>query len=112
MGSPLQLHERFAHTVTASKFDRTKIPFLSLHTQLPYSCGKSLTSSFKRTNVAQRNMSSNGGQPGKGRGPVSWTMLGVVGVAAAAAVAYYRVERERRLEKALGTIVSVKLYLC
>ena len=45
-------------------------------------------------------------EPGKGRGPVSWTMLGVVGVAAAAAVAYYRVERERRLEKALGTIVS------
>lgn len=33
-------------------------------------------------------------------------MLGIVGVAAAAAVSYYRVERERRLEKAMGTIVS------
>ena len=55
-----------------------------------------------------RSMSSAGpaGDPVRGKGPISWTMLGVVGVAAAAAVAYYRVERERRLEKALGQIVS------
>jgi len=41
-----------------------------------------------------------------GRGPVSWTMFGIVGVAAAAAVSYYSIERERRMEEALGKIVT------
>jgi len=40
------------------------------------------------------------------RGPVSWPSLFFVGVAAASAVAYYKIERERRLEKAMGKIVS------
>lgn len=40
------------------------------------------------------------------RGPVSWTSLFVVAVAAASAVAYYQVERERRMEEAMGKIVS------
>jgi len=40
------------------------------------------------------------------RGPVSWPSLFLVGVAAATAVAYYRVERERRLEEAMGKVVS------
>ncbi|GFH47998.1 hypothetical protein CTEN210_04474 [Chaetoceros tenuissimus] len=40
------------------------------------------------------------------RGPVSWTALGLVTVAAASAVSYYQIERERRLEQALGKIVS------
>jgi len=40
------------------------------------------------------------------RGPVSWRSLFLVGVTAASAVAYYQVERERRLEEAMGKIVS------
>mmetsp|Transcript_5097 Transcript_5097/g.8947 ORF Transcript_5097/g.8947 Transcript_5097/m.8947 type:complete len:315 (-) Transcript_5097:352-1296(-) len=40
------------------------------------------------------------------RGPVSWPALGLVAVAAASAVAYYKIERERRLENAMGKIVS------
>lgn len=42
----------------------------------------------------------------KDRGPVSWTSLFLVSVAAASAVAYYRIERERRLERAMGKVVS------
>lgn len=41
-----------------------------------------------------------------GRGPVSWPALGLVAVTAASLVAYYRIERERRLEEAMGKIVS------
>jgi len=40
------------------------------------------------------------------RGPVSWAGLGLVAVAAASAVSYYKIERERRLENAMGKIVS------
>jgi len=40
------------------------------------------------------------------RGPVTWPALGLVAVAAASAVGYYRIERERRLEQAMGKIVS------
>jgi len=50
-----------------------------------------------------KRFSSNGPQ---GRGPVSWTVLGMVGVLGAAAVSYYRIERERRMEEALGKVVS------
>lgn len=42
----------------------------------------------------------------KDRGPVSWPSLFLVAVAAASAVAYYRIERERRLERHMGKIVS------
>lgn len=41
------------------------------------------------------------------RGPVSWASLGLVAVVAASAVSYYQIERERRLEEAMGKIVSV-----
>jgi len=40
------------------------------------------------------------------RGPVSWASLGLVAVAAATAVGYYQIERERRLESAMGKITS------
>jgi len=40
------------------------------------------------------------------RGPVSWASLGLVAVAAASAVSYYQIERERRMENAMGKIVS------
>mmetsp|Transcript_51693 Transcript_51693/g.62280 ORF Transcript_51693/g.62280 Transcript_51693/m.62280 type:complete len:302 (-) Transcript_51693:244-1149(-) len=43
---------------------------------------------------------------GVGRGPVSWVNLGLIGVASAAAVAYYRIQRERRIEEAMGKIVT------
>jgi hypothetical protein len=46
------------------------------------------------------------------RGPVTWPALGLVAIAAASAVAYYKIERERRLENAMGKIVSLGLYLC
>ena len=39
-------------------------------------------------------------------GPVTWPALGLVAIAAASAVAYYKIERERRLENAMGKIVS------
>ena len=45
-------------------------------------------------------------QMSKTRTPVTWTSLFLVGVAAASVVAYYRIERERRLEQAMGKIVS------
>jgi hypothetical protein len=40
------------------------------------------------------------------RGPVSWPSLFLVTVAAASAVAFYSIERERRLEQAMGQVVS------
>jgi len=40
------------------------------------------------------------------RGPVTWPALGLVAIVAGSAVAYYRIERERRLENAMGKIVS------
>lgn len=40
------------------------------------------------------------------RTPVTWTSLFIATITAAAAVAYYRIERERRLEEHLGRIVS------
>ena len=42
----------------------------------------------------------------KDRGPVSWPSLFLVGIAAASVVAYYNIERERRLESAMGRVVS------
>ena len=42
----------------------------------------------------------------KDRGPVSWTSLFLVGIAASSIVAYYNIERERRLESAMGRVVS------
>lgn len=40
------------------------------------------------------------------RGPVTWPALALVAIAAASAVSYYKIERERRLENAMGKIVS------
>jgi hypothetical protein len=40
------------------------------------------------------------------RGPVSWAALFLVAVASATAVGYYKIERERRLERAMGKVVS------
>ena len=43
------------------------------------------------------------------RGPVTWPALGLVAIVAGSAVAYYRIERERRLENAMGKIVRALL---
>lgn len=40
------------------------------------------------------------------RGPVSWMSLFLVGVAAASVTAYYKLERERRMEQAMRKVVS------
>lgn len=37
---------------------------------------------------------------------MTWPALGLVAIVAGSAVAYYRIERERRLENAMGKIVS------
>ena len=42
----------------------------------------------------------------KDRGPVSWPSLFLVAIAASSLVAYYNIERERRLESAMGRVVS------
>jgi hypothetical protein len=42
----------------------------------------------------------------RNRGPVSWAAFGLVAVASASAVGYFQVERERRLERAMGKVVS------
>merc|ERR1740129_764741 len=55
--------------------------------------------------TTKRRLSSSTNSPA-GRGPISWAMFGLVGVTAAAAVSYYSIERERRMEEALGKIVT------
>jgi len=42
----------------------------------------------------------------RNRGPISWAAFGLVAVASASAVGYYQVERERRIEKAMGKVVT------
>mmetsp|Transcript_7906 Transcript_7906/g.22813 ORF Transcript_7906/g.22813 Transcript_7906/m.22813 type:complete len:305 (-) Transcript_7906:54-968(-) len=42
----------------------------------------------------------------KDRGPVSWPSLLMVGIVSACMVGYYNIERERRLESAMGRVVS------
>jgi len=55
---------------------------------------------------SRRGFSTEPGSGPKGRGPVSWVGLGLAGVAAASAVSYFSIMRERRLEEAMGKIVS------
>mmetsp|Transcript_40885 Transcript_40885/g.49775 ORF Transcript_40885/g.49775 Transcript_40885/m.49775 type:complete len:261 (+) Transcript_40885:128-910(+) len=56
---------------------------------------------------SRRGFSTEPGSGPKGRGPVSWVGLGLAGVAAASAVSYFSIMRERRLEEAMGKIVSI-----
>lgn len=60
-------------------------------------------------NAKTQGIGSVAAQPGvyiKDRGPVSWPSLFLVGIAAASCVAYYNIERERRLETMMGRVVS------
>ena len=70
------------------------------------------TRQASRATCLVRNRLFSSGPPPKAtgfaanRGPVSWPSLFLVAVTAASAVAYFQVERERRLEQAMGKIVS------
>ena len=67
-----------------------------------------------KPNYAKATTAGTGRAPGstsaeefsRNRGPVSWAALGLVAVASASAVGYFQVERERRLERAMGKVVS------
>ena len=65
--------------------------------------GRSIPKS--RSQIAKEAAHAYIGRSSK-RGPVSWPLLGLAAVAAATGVSYYTIERERRLEKAMGTVVS------
>eukprot|EP00546_Thalassionema_frauenfeldii_P014830 CAMPEP_0178908386 /NCGR_PEP_ID=MMETSP0786-20121207/7895_1 /TAXON_ID=186022 /ORGANISM="Thalassionema frauenfeldii, Strain CCMP 1798" /LENGTH=314 /DNA_ID=CAMNT_0020580285 /DNA_START=97 /DNA_END=1041 /DNA_ORIENTATION=+ len=53
-----------------------------------------------------RPANSAGEEFSRHRGPVSWAAFGLIAVASASAVGYFQVERERRLERAMGKVVS------
>ena len=73
--------------------------------------GAAVASSLKnaKTSAGTGDPDGLGGDAQSGfsmRGPVTWPALGLIAVAAASAVSYYKIERERRLENAMGKIVS------
>ena len=59
-----------------------------------------------KTRAGSGKVDTTGAPYIKNRGPVSWPSLFLVGIAAASVVAYYNIERERRLESAMGRVVS------
>merc|ERR1719221_453475 len=63
-------------------------------------------SSLKHTKTTAGSGAGSAGGGFSIRGPVTWPALGLVAIVAASAVAYYKIERERRLENAMGKIVS------
>jgi len=76
----------------------------------PSNIGAAAPSSIKHAKTSAGTGDPEGlGGTGTGfstRGPVTWPALGLVAIAAASAVAYYKIERERRLENAMGKVVS------
>jgi hypothetical protein len=68
----------------------------------PATSAKAATSSGKKPPTAASTLWSRT----RDRGPVTWASLFLVGVAAASATAYFSIERERRLEAAMGKVVS------
>lgn len=70
---------------------------------------KAQAKAFASPAAAAAAASSSLYQRTKDRGPVSWTSLFLVTVAAASAVGYYSIEREKRLERAMGQVVSSEL---
>ena len=61
---------------------------------------------YAKTTAGTGDPEGSGATGFSNRGPVTWPALGLVAVAAASAVSYYKIERERRLENAMGKIVS------
>lgn len=74
--------------------------------RVPPKAGAAQVQSSKAGTGAQNDALSSLYMRTKDRTPVSWSSLFVTGVAAASAVAYYKIERERRLERAMGKVVS------
>lgn len=87
----------------AQKFYR---PQKSFSSQSPPPPSGTAAAKYARTRAGSGNAEGAGGDSMVPRGPVSWISLGLVGVVAASAVGYYQIERERRLENAMGKIVS------
>ena len=88
----------------AARSSRSLLP--SLHTSR-----RCLSSSYKSrttagSGVSDPNVELSSNKWTANRGPVSWGALGLVAVVAASSVAYYQIERERRLEEAMGKIVT------
>ena len=85
----------------------------SVHSKMFASAARSRLMSMQALGLGRRptqrlvrwSSTSASGAPNM-KGPVSWRSLFLAGVTAATAVAYYQVERERRLEQAMGKIVS------
>lgn len=59
-----------------------------------------------KTSAGTGRVPDAGEEFSRNRGPVSWAAFGLVAVASASAVGYFQVERERRLERAMGKVVS------
>lgn len=84
--------------------------------KLNFSSSSSNAKKYAKTTAGSGNKSAGGPSSASAaaaseasmmpRGPVSWASLGLVALAAASAVSYYQIERERRLENAMGKIVS------
>lgn len=74
----------------------------------PSNAGAAAASSVKyaKTTAGTGDPEGSGETGFSTRGPVTWPALGLVAIAAASAVSYYKIERERRLENAMGKIVS------
>ncbi len=74
----------------------------------PSNAGAAAASSVKyaKTTAGTGDPEGSGATGFSTRGPVTWPALGLVAIAAASAVSYYKIERERRLENAMGKIVS------
>jgi len=85
---------RWARMTTSSKSKPQQQPQLSVA-----AAAKTSSGSGKAPNATQIPYI-------KDRGPVSWPSLFLVGIAATSIVAYYNIERERRLESAMGRVVS------
>jgi hypothetical protein len=80
-----------ATVLSAASSSSTKPPLAQAAPAASASAAAAATSLYQRT---------------KDRGPVSWTSLFLVTVAASTAVGYYSIEREKRLERAMGQVVS------
>jgi hypothetical protein len=83
--------------LAAAKNEASVLSAASSSTKPPLAQAAAPTAASAATSLYQRT---------KDRGPVSWTSLFLVTVAASTAVGYYSIEREKRLERAMGQVVS------
>jgi hypothetical protein len=109
-GGLLSLSTSSSSSTTAST---TKLPTTTSTDAASTPATGSTTTATLASNSSQQPISANTTNNiysrTHNRGPVSWQSLFLIGVAAASAVAYYQIERERRLEQAMGKIVSSEL---